>query len=165
MTVPSTQVHEPILIKSGITLTLIAAVALATGCGSSSSDNDKPAFEQTPKGQADIKQTAQDKADYTFAQRAEFTKEMKGEIAAINLDIEKLSLKVEKGTDAAKAEAKPKLQALRDQVTALNADLDKVPGATESTWDSVKSGCAKGYASLKDGFQAASKWVSDKFTS
>jgi hypothetical protein len=162
MSYPSTHVIELIAVKTGIILALVTVIALAASCSSSSDAHDQAAFDQSPKGQADSKQAAQDKADYTFAQRAEFTKEMQGEIAAINQDIEKLSAKVEKGSDAAKAEARPKLQALRDQVAALNADLDKVPGATESTWDSVKAGCAKGYASLKDGFQSARQWVSEK---
>lgn len=35
-------------------------------------------------------------------------------------------------------------------------------GATESTWDNVKSGSSKAYDDLKDGFQHARQWVSDK---
>jgi len=162
MSFPSTHVRELIMLKAGIILSIFTVITLAASCSSSSDDHSQAAFDQSPKGQADIKQAAQDKADYTYAQRAEFTKEMKGEIAAITLDIEKLSAKVEKGSDAAKAEAKPKLQTLRDQVAALNADLDKVPSATESTWDSVKAGCAKGYTSLKDSCLAVRQWVSDK---
>ena len=70
--------------------------------------------------------------------------------------------RVEKSSDAAKAEAKPKLQALRDQTAKLTKQLDEAKNATESTWDSVKAGFKKGYGELKDGFQAARQWVSDK---
>ncbi len=163
MTFPSTHVVELLLVKAGITLAIIAIVALAAGCSSSSDDHDQAAFAQSPtRARPAPGRRPRNRADYTFAKRAEFTAEMKGEIAALTQDIEKLSAKVEKGGDAAKAEAKPKLQALRDQLAALNADLDRVPGATASTWDEVKAGCAKGYASLTDGVQAARQWVNDK---
>ena len=63
---------------------------------------------------------------------------------------------------AAQAEAKPKLQMLRDQANKLNQQLDKAKNATESTWDDVKAGSKKAYNELKDGFQQARQWVSDK---
>ena len=50
-----------------------------------------------------------------------------------------LSAKIEHSSDAAKAEAKPKLQALRDQAAGLNKQLDDAKNATESTWDSAQS--------------------------
>ena len=34
--------------------------------------------------------------------------------------------------------------------------------ATESTWSDVKEGVKKGYNELKDAFQQARQWVSDK---
>ena len=76
--------------------------------------------------------------------------------------MDQLSAKVEKSSDAVKAEAKPKLQALRDQTAQLNKQLDEVKNATESTWDSVKGGFKKVYESSKEGFQQARQWVSDK---
>ena len=47
-------------------------------------------------------------------------------------------------------------------MTKLNKRLDQASGATESSWDEVKSGCKKGYSELKDGFQQARQWVSEK---
>jgi hypothetical protein len=76
--------------------------------------------------------------------------------------LDQLSAKVESASDSVKAEAKPKLQALRDQSAGLNKQLDEVKNATESTWDSVKSGFKKGYEASKDGFNQARQWVSDK---
>jgi ElaB/YqjD/DUF883 family membrane-anchored ribosome-binding protein len=76
--------------------------------------------------------------------------------------LDQLSAKVEKSSDAAKAEAKPKLQALRDQTDKLNQQLDKAKNATESNWDDVKAGSKKAYAELANGFQQARQWVSDK---
>ena len=63
---------------------------------------------------------------------------------------------------AVKAEAKPKLQALREKADQLGKQLDEVKNATESTWDSVKSGTRKAYDALKEGFQQSRQWVSDK---
>jgi len=40
--------------------------------------------------------------------------------------------------------------------------LDEARNATKSTWGDVKAGFKKGYSELKDGFQQARQWVSDK---
>jgi hypothetical protein len=66
--------------------------------------------------------------------------------AETNKDMDQLSAKIEKPGDAVKAEAKPKLQALRNQIAELNPQLDAARNATESTGDSVKAGSNKAYA-------------------
>jgi hypothetical protein len=76
--------------------------------------------------------------------------------------LDALSARVEKAGDAAKADAKPKLKALREDADKLNQQLDKAKSATESTWDDVKVGTGKAYRDLKDSFQQARQWVSDK---
>ena len=45
---------------------------------------------------------------------------------------------------------------------SLKKQLDEAKSATESTWDSVKAASKKGYNELKDGFNQARQWVSDK---
>jgi chromosome segregation ATPase len=100
--------------------------------------------------------------DYTYAQKTEFVEKMQAQLAALNQDLDQLSAKVDKSNDAAKAEAKPKLQALRDQADKLNQQLDKAKNATESTWDDVKAETRKAYNELKNGFQQGRQWVSDK---
>ena len=87
---------------------------------------------------------------------------MQGQLDEINRDLDQLAAKVEKASDTAKAEAKPKLQTLRDQAAKLNTQLDEAKNATESTWGDVKAGFKKGYSELKNGFQQARQWVSDK---
>jgi uncharacterized coiled-coil DUF342 family protein len=87
---------------------------------------------------------------------------MQVQLDALNQDLDQLAAKIEKASDAVKAEAKPKLQALRDQTAQLNKQLDEAKNATESTWDSVKSGFKKAYEASKEGFQQARQWVSDK---
>jgi predicted nucleic acid-binding Zn-ribbon protein len=81
---------------------------------------------------------------------------------ALNKDIDALSAKIDSSSDAVKADAKPKLQALRDEAAGLNKQLDEARNATESTWDSVKADSEKTYNGLKNDFQQARQWVSDK---
>jgi len=118
--------------------------------------------EQIDTLKTETKEAAQDLKDYTYAQKAEFTATMQKQLAAINADLDTLSAKIEKSTDAVKAEAKPKLQALRDQAAQLNKQLDSVKDSTESTWDSVKAGSKKAFESFKDGVNSARQWVSEK---
>src|ERR1017187_6120186 len=126
-------------------ITLLAAAAFAVGC-----NKEQTTSQQLDKVQAETKQTAQDMKEYTYAQKAEFVTTMQAQLTALNQDLDQLSAKVEKASDAVKAEAKPKLQALRDQTAQLNKQLDDVKSASESTWDSVKGGFKKAYESSKE---------------
>jgi cytochrome c556 len=146
-----------IMKHSNFLFTLLAFSAFVVGC-----DKETTTSQQIDKVQAETKQAAQDMKDYTYAQKSAFVETMQGQLTALNRDLDQLSAKVEKSSDTAKAEAKPKLQALRDQADKLNQQLDKAKNATESTWDDVKSGAKKAYDQLKDGFQQARQWVSDK---
>lgn len=144
---------------------LLGAVTLAAGCGQSdksAAQNPETTAKQLDKVKTETKEAAQDMKDYAYAQKTEFVEKMQVQLAALNRDLDQLSAKVESSSDAVKAEAKPKLQALRDQTAQLNKQLDEVKNATESTWDSVKDGFKKAYESSKDGFQQARQWVSDK---
>jgi hypothetical protein len=151
-------------------LTLLGAAALAMGCDrseKSATDSREAAAkqfdrEQFDRVQTETKEAAPDMKDYTYAQRSEFVAKMQGQLDDIKRDLDQLSAKFEKSSDAAKTEAKPKLQALRDQADKLNQQLDKARSATESTWDDVKAGSRKAFNELKDGFNQARQWVSDK---
>ena len=127
-------------------LPFLAAAALAAGCNSSSEESGKSTSEQLDKVKIETKDAAQDMKNYAYAQKAEFVTKMQDKLAAINRDLDQLSVKIDKASDSVKAEAKPKLQALRDESTKLNAQLDKARSATESTWDDVKASFRKGYA-------------------
>jgi cytochrome c556 len=120
-------------------ITVLCVAAAATGCEKESSTS-----HQLDKVQAETKQAAQDMKDYSYGQKAEFTAKMQTQLAALNQDLDQLAAKIEKSSDSVKAEAIPKLQALRDQTAQLNKRLDEVKNATESTWDSVKDGFKKG---------------------
>ena len=143
--------------KQILLVTFVSAAAFMVGC------NQEPSTsQQIDKVQTETKQAAQDMKDYTFAQKAEFVKFMQGQLAALNADLDKLAAKVDSSSDAIKADAKPKLQALRDQATQLNQQLADAQNATETTWDSVKAGSQKAYDSMARGVTDARQWISDK---
>ena len=138
-------------------ITFLSAATFVVGC-----DKEKTTVQQIETVKTETKQAAQDMKDYTFAQKDEFVKYMQGQLTTLNQDLDKLSAKIDSSSDAIKAEAKPKLQALRDQATKLNQQLADAQNATESTWDSVKAGTKSAYESVEKGFNDARQWVSDK---
>lgn len=140
-----------------LVITFLSIVAFAVGC-----NKEPTASQQIDKVKTETAAAAQDMKDYSFAQKTEFVAKMQGQLDALNKDLDQLSAKIESSSDAVKAEAKPKLQALRDQAAGLNKQLDNVRNATESTWDSVKAASQKAFDSLKDGFQQSRQWLSDK---
>jgi cytochrome c556 len=154
-----------IMKHTNLLLTLLAVSAFAVGCKPSEqspAENRDATAKQMDKVQTEAKEAAQDMKDYTYAQKGEFVEKMQGQLAAINRDLDQISAKIERANDAAKAEAKPRLQALRDQADKLNQQLDKAKNASESTWDDVKAGTKDAYNKLADGFQQARQWVSEK---
>lgn len=142
-----------------LVISLLSAAAFVAGCKPS---EEKTTAEKLEKVEQKAKEAAQEMKDYTYAQKAEFVEKMHAQLAEINRDLDELSAKIEKFSAAAKAEAKPKLQTLRDQADKLNKQLDEAKNATESTWDEVKASFKKGYNELKDGFRQARQWVSEK---
>jgi len=140
-----------------LAITFLSVVAFAVGCNKEPSTS-----EQIDQVKNKTTAMAQDMKDYTFARKAEFVTTMHGQLDALNKDLDQLSAKIEHSSDATKADAKPKLQALRDQTADLGKQLDNVRNATESTWDSVKATSQKAFDSVKDGFQQARQWASDK---
>jgi DNA anti-recombination protein RmuC len=140
-----------------LVITFLSAAAFVVGC-----DKAQTTSQQMDKVQAETKQAAQDMKNYTFAQKDEFVKAMQIQLTALNQDLDKLSARIDSSSDAIKAEAKPKLQALRDQAAQMNQQLADAQNATESTWDSVKAGSQKAYDALAKNFMEARQWVSDK---
>src|ERR1035437_5625926 len=140
-----------------LVIAFLSIAAFTMGC-----NKEQTTSQQLENVKTETKEAAQDMKDYTFAQKDEFVKQMQIQLDNLNRDLDQLAAKIDSSTDAVKAEAKPKLQALRDQSAQLNKQLDEVKNATESTWDSVKGGFKKAYESSKEGFQQARQWVSDK---
>jgi chromosome segregation ATPase len=138
-------------------ITFLSAATIAVGC-----DKEKTTAQQIETVKTETKQAASDMKDYTFAQKDDFVKSMQAQLTTLNQDLDKLAAKIDGSSDAIKAEAKPKLQALRDQAAKLNAQLADDQNATASTWDSVKAGTKKAYDSMAASFADARQWMSDK---
>jgi phage host-nuclease inhibitor protein Gam len=149
-----------------LAIACLATLALAAGCKPSSEPSATETRQATARQFDQVKQETKEAAqamnDYAYAQKAEFVANMQVQLTEINRELDQLAAQIEKSTAAAKAEATPKLQALREQVAKLNTHLDEAKGATESTWDDVKAGFNQGYSDLKDGFNQVRQWVSDK---
>ncbi len=147
---------------------VLPAVILAVGCSkeeTSSQPLDRAATEaasrQLDKLKSDTKQAERDLKDYTYAQKAEVVEHMQTRLAGLKEDLDRLSARIEKSSDTLKAQAEPKLQALRDQLAGLKRQLDELKNANESTWDSVKASFQKASDALKDGFAQVRQWVSE----
>ncbi len=140
-------------------VTFLSAAAFTVGC-----DKKPTTSQQIDRLQSETKEAAQElkERDYTYAQKADFTEHMRSQLAQIGRELDELAARIEKSSDAAKAEAAPKLQALREQSARLSQQLEEAKNATESTWDSVKAGSRKAYGELKEGFQQARQWLSEK---
>ena len=138
-------------------ITFLSVVTFVLGC-----DKEKTAAQQLETIKAETKEAAADMKDYTFAQKAEFVTYMQGQLNALDADLDKLAAKIEKSSDAVKADAKPKLQALRDQAANMKQQLVNSQNATETTWESVKTASKKAYTSLAASFADARQWASDK---
>jgi len=143
--------------KLPLLLSCLSVIAFATGC-----DKEPTATQQLDQVKVETKDAAQDMAKYTFAQKDEFVREMQAELDKLNLDLEALSAKIDKSSDAVKTEAKPKLDALRGQVADLNKQLADAKNATETTWDDFKAGTKKAYDAVVSGVMDARQWASDK---
>ena len=105
--------------NKALIITCFSAAAVLVGC-----NKDQTTSQQLDNARAETKQAAQDMKDYTYAQKAAFVETMQTQLAALNHDLDQLTAKVESSSDTVKAEAKPKLQALRDQTAQLNKQLD-----------------------------------------
>ena len=143
--------------NKALIVTCLAITAIAAGC-----DKEPTTAQQLDQVKTETKAAAADMKDYTFAQKAEFVKQMQGELDKLNQDLDTLSTKIEKSSDAIKAEAKPKFQALRDQTAELTRQLSDAQNATETTWEKVKAESKKAYDATANGVLEARQWVSDK---
>jgi ElaB/YqjD/DUF883 family membrane-anchored ribosome-binding protein len=148
-------------------LVVLALVALvSTSCGdappAAPTATTTPPTTAQPASAAPAAAAAPEAPTYTFQQKDEFQAHMKTQLDKLNADIAELSAKIDKATEQAKADAKPKLQALRDQAAKLGDMLGKAQLATESSWDAVKADFKAGYANLEVGIRDARTWLSSK---
>jgi len=136
---------------------LLSSALFAAGC-----NKEQATSEQIEKVKSETKEAAQDMKDYTFSEKDKFTEYMQSQLAEINKILDKLDGKIEKASDSARAEAKPKLHALREKADRLGKQLEAATNSTESTWETVKADSKKACIELKDEVNQTRQWVSDK---
>jgi chromosome segregation ATPase len=149
--------NDPAMKNKILLLSFLSAATFVTGCA-----KEKTTSEQLDTVKAETKQAAADMKNYTFAQKDEFVKYMQGQLTTLNADLDKLAAKIDSSSAAIQAEAKPKLQALREQAAKMSQQLADDSNATESTWESVKAATQKGYDAMAASFSDARQWMSDK---
>lgn len=135
--------------KMVLVTTLLVVGALAAGC------TERTAVEQKQDATTAIQ-------NFSYAQKAGFVDEMKKQLVAIQEELDVLSAKVDRSNSAAKADAKAKLDAVREEWVLAKKQLDAAESANESTWDDVKNGFKRSYDELKASFNNVRQWLSDK---
>jgi len=145
--------------QTAFILSALSAIAAAfvVGC-----EKQTTTTQEINKVEAKTEIAAQEIKDYSYAQKAEYSAKMEADLAEINRDLDTLQMKIDNANEAVKAEAQPKLQALRQKAAELSKHLDGVKNSTESTWEDVKAGTKKAYGELKEGFTQARQWLSEK---
>jgi Arc/MetJ family transcription regulator len=147
---------------------LLGVAALAVGCTSKevkatvAPKQAEPAAAHLEKAKVETKQAAQAMRDYAYAEKAEFVAKMKKDLVGIQEELDQLGAKVERASGSAKADAKVKLATVREKWAQAKKQLDRAETATESNWNDVKSGFKQSYVDLKDSFDSARQWLSDK---
>jgi hypothetical protein len=148
--------------------TFLGAAALAAGCTSKDAKSAvAPKQGETPaadlaKAKAETKAAAHAMRDYAYAEKAEFVDRMKKELVSIQGELDQLAAKVDRTSGTAKADAKVKLETVRERWTQAKKQLDRAESATASDWDDVKTGFKQSYADLQDSFDKTRQWLSDK---
>ena len=141
---------------------------LAVGCAPTEAN---AAVEKPPPTASDVqlgkvktetKEAAKAAEVFAYARKVEFVANMKRELAAIQVESERLSARVEKSNAKEKADAVIKLAAMREQWVRTSEQRDLAQNADEPSWDAMRSGYEKSYADLKDSFDQTRQWLSDK---
>jgi len=143
--------------NKALVLMLVAATVIAAGCGRKNTTS-----AQLDSVQARATDVAQDVQDYSFAEKNEFVAKMRVELADLNRDLDELAAKVRSSSAAVKADAQPRIDALRGQTAHLNQQLDEATNATAPRWDQFKAEVRKAHEASKQDFKQARQWLSDK---
>jgi len=150
---------------------LIAAVLLTgsifTGCDwlnekSASQKRQEELIAKLDQDKKDKDEAIKETMDYTYRQRVEFIDSMNKELAEIQKDLDQLSEKAEKTKSEAKADAKIKLDALRQEMELTKKHIKETENSDEQTWEDVKKGFRKANADMKKSFENTRQWLSDK---
>jgi hypothetical protein len=139
------------------TFILVAAALTASSC-----DKKQTASQQLDAVQDKSAEVAAGIDDYAYSQKEAFIAAQRTQLAALNRDLDELAAKVEKSSEAVRADAQPRIKTLRDQTARLNKHLDDAADATESGWDQLKADIKQTQAASKEEFNKARLWLSEK---
>src|SRR5688572_14501587 len=120
---------------------LVGALAvMATGCnmgmdGDSKGHSGDPESASEKRGEAITAIT-----DYTYAQKEEFVDAAQRELSDIQAEMDRLRTKVDNSTGEVRADAKAKLEVVREKWAVVKAQVDEAETATEETWEDVQQG-------------------------
>jgi hypothetical protein len=149
-------------------LPFLFAAALSMGCKSTTETPtpdvkpDDTAAVQLAKAKVETKQATQAMADYAYTRKAEFVATMNKELVVLQEDLDRLAAKVASAGGAARADAKTKLETVREKLSQTKNLLAQAESATESTWNGATGGFRQSYASLKESIEDTRQWLSDK---
>ena len=153
-------------ISLSVIIALAVVASFAVSCKPSSDNAKAPSAstvnQQIDKAQDAASEVTKDLKAYTYAQKKEFVAAMEKQMADLNRSLDELEASIAKAGPAIKAEAAPKLVALRTKAELLTKHLDTAKDATSSTWDTVKTTTSKAYDDLSTNFNQARQWVSEK---
>lgn len=144
--------HETVLIA------WLSGAAFTIGCDQADTTTSQRLENVEDRNDA----TDLDIENYTYNQKDQFVQTMEIRLAEINQELNEMSAKLERSSAEARAEAQPKMRALRDQSDALSRQLDEVKDASESNWENVKIRSQETFESLEEGFQESRQWLSEK---
>ncbi|HVO18466.1 MAG TPA: hypothetical protein VMU15_04375 [Anaeromyxobacter sp.] len=156
--------RHPRLTTTAVLLGAALALGLAStpGAAASGPDPGDTAAAKRDKAETDSNGSTQAAQDYAFAEKAALVRKMKKELAKMRRELDRLNVKVDHSSGAARADAKAKLRVVRAKWVQAKKQLDRVASATESTWDEMKERLSNSYDELKDSLEKARQWLSDK---
>jgi len=99
--------------------------------------------------------------DYPFAQKSEFIDDMEKELGVIHDELDLAGDKVDRIGGEAKADAKVRLQAVREKWAQTEKKLNQAENATDTTWRGVKGDVEKSVDDTRDSFEKTRQWVND----
>jgi hypothetical protein len=146
----------------------LLAAALAMGCKATPErpTNDvKPddtAATQLVRAKVETQEAAQAMVDYAYARKTEFVAKMNRELIILQEDLDRLGAKVESSAGTAKADAKARLETVREKYAKTKTLLAQTESATESTWNGAAGGFRQSYVALRNSVDETRQWLSDK---
>ena len=120
------------------------------------------AAAQLDRAKTEAKEAGQAIRDYAYAERSEFVDTMKTRLVELQAELDRLSAEIDRAGDAVKADAKIKLDAVREKWARAQEQLAQAERATELNWNAVKDGFKQSYSDLGDAFNDTRQWLSDK---